>query len=243
MWCCSCAAAALVCGQGGIKKRSDFTHELFPFLAERIKKSHVVRLCSRSVGIYLMCYFGNHLAVLPTTLHALATRVILMRSKEPIQHLGTTEHWKRSNSSESGLWGMDLLLMIQTLRIRPCPCSGDISAELRNGNRNKTKLAYWEKGVALSLGLSTGIRSRMMSTKGFFAKVISCCSRGLESAARPQLCIFVNIDWDCDWVSEFNSSEFYINVNPLLTHWELLGSVTYVTVNCFKYFNLNPLWW
>lgn len=68
MWSHSSAAAALVRGQGGIKKRSYFTHELFPFLAKRVKKSHVVRLCSRSVGIYLMCYFGNHLAVLPTTL-------------------------------------------------------------------------------------------------------------------------------------------------------------------------------
>lgn len=68
MWSHSSAAAALVHGQGGIKKRSYFTHELFPFLAKRVKKSHVVRLCSRSVGIYLMCYFGNHLAVLPTTL-------------------------------------------------------------------------------------------------------------------------------------------------------------------------------
>lgn len=68
MWSHSSAAAALVCGQGGKKKTSDLTHELLPFLAKRVKKSHVVRLCSRSVGIYLMSYFGNHLAVLPTTL-------------------------------------------------------------------------------------------------------------------------------------------------------------------------------
>lgn len=102
------------------------------------------------------------------TVHALATGVILMRSKEPIQHLSTIKQWKRSSSSEGGLWGMYLLLMIQFLRIRPCPCSGDISAEFRNGNRNKTKLGHWEKGFALSLGLSTGSRSDRISSKRIF---------------------------------------------------------------------------
>lgn len=71
------------------------------------------------------------------TVQALATGVVLMRSKEPIQHLGTIKHCKRSSSFEGGLWDMNLFLMIQFLRIRPPP-----SAEFRSGNRNKTKLGY-----------------------------------------------------------------------------------------------------
>lgn len=90
MWSHSSAAAALVLGQGGKKKRSDFTHELFPFLAKKSQEitcgSFMQQICWHLSDVLFWKPFGcftHH------TVHALATGVILMRSKEPIQHLST----------------------------------------------------------------------------------------------------------------------------------------------------------